>query len=913
MIDQLRAGTTALRRTSAVRIYAASGLLLLLFLQAVLSGSLASPTFDESYDLARGYAYARGTDLRMQQEHPVLVDGLGGLMLLLMPELTPPEQIPGWEDAHLFHFSQALVWQLGHDVDKMVFLARFPVVGLALILGAVVYRWADDMYAGARMRPRMERMTDRLRSATSARSNGGGLLALALCVFNPNIVAHARVLSTDLGAACLATATLYMWWRWARKPSPGRVAGVACVLGLALAAKTSNTLLIPLIGVLSAICTVRHRNGAETQDLASLRYRRHRRHRNGAFVEGKVRQRRRWPRAAVAWGAMVAGALLVLWALYRFEVRPAPYLAEIAPFLRDIPVPAASYWEAITWVQHEMDLGRPAFLWGQHTIWGWWYYFPFVFAIKTPLPVLILLGLAVWLHVTRRISPRPPADYALWIYPPLYFGLSAFSTLNLGYRHILSTVPLMTIYTAQIVAWPRLRSGWVRRGLGVLLAWLVITAVAIFPHHLAYFNELVGGPSNGYRYLVDSNLDWGQGLKHLRRYLTEHGIDDLWLGYFGTADPAYFLEASGIHHRSLFAPSSTNPAEGFAPINPAPGWYAISATVLQGPFSPEPDLFDWFRRHEPVAKVGYSIFVYRVEADPDPPTWLGFCFAPDDSADIDPASADVDRASDKIELDDDWIAHRFGAGIDRVVHFDCAQSWVCPASDEPGWYLVPDAQVPLWAREPRPYERVMGAEIIYHERGLRASPGYTVVRVSSGCGQGASVEQSLEEIAPVQEAWSSPALAPTDSDPVTALPVPLDLGGQVEFLGYGLGSPDAHLAGDADSKGPSQSSELVLTTAWRVTARAEQPPLSVFAHLVDPAGAASVGDGLGFSAIQWNPGDVFVQRSRLELPADLAPGRYWLQVGVYSLATDERLPVLQDGQPVSDRILLAPVEWGKER
>jgi hypothetical protein len=888
MIDKLRA------RTSAVHIYAASGLLLLLFLQAILSGSLASPTFDEFYDLARGYAYARGTDLRMQQEHPVLVDGLGGLMLLLMPELTPPEQIPGWEDAHLFHFSQALVWQLGHDVDKMVFLARFPVIGLALILGAVVYRWADDLYAGARSsRPGSPR--------TSAWSNAGGLLALALCVFNPNIVAHARVLSTDLGAACLATATLYLWWRWARKPSPGRVAGAASVLGLALAAKTSNTLLIPLIGVLSAIHT--------------------------------VRQHWRWSRAAVAWGAMVAGALFVLWALYRFEVRPAPYLAEIAPFLGDIPVPAASYWEAIAWVRHEMELGRPAFLWGQHTIWGWWYYFPLAFVLKTPLPVLILLGLAVWLHITRRINPRPPADYALWIYPPLYFGLSAFSTLNLGYRHILSTVPLMTIYAAQIVAWPGLRSSWLRRGLDILLAWLVITAVAIFPHHLAYFNELVGGPSNGYRSLVDSNLDWGQGLKHLRRYLTEQGIDDLWLGYFGTADPAYYLEASGIHYRSLFAPNSSSPAEGFTPINPAPGWYAISATVLQGPFSPEPDLFDWFRRHEPVAKVGYSIFVYRVEADPDPPTWLGVCFTPEDPGGE--VTADIDSTADKIDLDDDWIVRRFGAEISRVVHFDCAQSWVYPAGDEPGWYLVPTAQVPFSELSestvgtgPIPAFPLTDAEIIYHERGLRTSPGYTVVRISrgrgepsGGCGQSASVLQSIEGIAPLQEAWSSPALAPTDADPVAVLSVLPGLGGQVEFLGYGLYPPETadcsnQMAQAADFCLPkdlvSQSGELVLTTAWRVSARPEQPPLSVFAHLVGPAGAASVGDGLGFSAIQWNPGDVFVQRSRLELPPGLSPGRYWLQVGMYSLATDERLPVLQDGQPVSDRILLAPVEWRGE-
>jgi 4-amino-4-deoxy-L-arabinose transferase-like glycosyltransferase len=793
----------------------ASALLLLLFLQVALSSPLASPTFDEPYDLGRGYAYARGTDLRMQQEHPALVDGLGGLMLLLMPELTPPDQIPGWEEAHLFQFSQALVWRLGHDVDKMVFLARLPVIGLALVLGAVVYRWAADMYRSA-----------------------GGLLALVLCVLNPNIVAHARILSTDLGAACLATFTLYLWWRWAQRPTTGRLMATTLVLGLALGAKTSNLSLVPLIGVFTAIRS--------------------------------LEQRWRWPRVVVAWGTMATGALFVLWALYRFEVGPAPNLTGA------IPVPAPSYWETVAWVRHEMRLGRPAFLWGRHTIWGWWYYFPLAFVLKTPLPLLILLGLAVWLHGTRRIAQRPSADYALWVFPPLYFALSAFSTLNLGYRHILVTVPLMTVYTAQVVAWPGLRSRWGRRGLFVLLAWLTIAALAIFPHHLAYFNELVGGPSNGYRYLVDSNLDWGQGLKHLKRYLNEQGIDEVWLGYFGTADPAYYLPEAGIRYRPLFALNSPYPAEGFSPINPTPGWYAISVTVLQGPYSPEPDLLDWFRRHEPVAKVGYSIFVYQVEADPDPPAWLGFCYTPEPV------------------MDDDEIVHRFGRDDLRIVHFDCQQTWVYPTGSEPGWYLVPTASDSPGMLAKRPLE---DAEVVYHERGLRAVPGYTVYRWRG--------KPTPEEIAPVREAWSSPALAPTEADPVLALPVPLDLEGQVAFLGY-------HLSGTSPSAACPTAArpgdEMALTTAWQVTARPEHPPLSLFAHLVGPTGAVSVGDGLGFPAIQWVAGDTFVQHNRLPIPPEASPGQYWVQVGLYSLATGQRLSVLAGGQPVSDRILLAPVE-----
>jgi hypothetical protein len=343
------------------------------------------------------------------------------------------------------------------------------------------------------------------------------------------------------------------------------------------------------------------------------------------------------------------------------------------------------------------------------------------------------------------------------------------------------------------------------------------------------------------------------------------------LGYFGTADPAYY----GIRYRSLFAPGSSDVAEDFAPLNPAPGWYAISATVLQGPFSPEPDIFDWFRRHEPVAKIGYSIFVYRVEPDPDPPAWLGLCYAPE------PVMRDAK------------IVRRFGLDTLRVVGFDCGQTWVYPAGGGPGWYLVPQASD---GRGTLAAQVLQAAQVVYRERGLRDVAGYTVYRWGG--------EPALEELAPVREAWSSPVLAPADTEPLAALPFPVDLGDQaaevlVRFVGY-------HLSSETGAPG----GELVVTSAWQVAARPadlDDLSLSLFAHLVGPAGAMSVGDGLGFPAIQWSPGDLFVQRNRLPVPAETLPGRYWVQVGLYSLATGERLSVSEAGRPVADRLLLAPV------
>lgn len=781
----------------------ACGLLLALFLQAMLSLPLASPSYDEPYDVARGYAYARGADLRMQQEHPVLVDGLGGLMLLLMPELTPPEQVPGWDEAHLYQFSQHLMWRLGHDVDKMVFLVRFPVVLLAMLLAAMVYRWAAEMHCAA-----------------------GGLLALGLLVFNPNIVAHARVFSTDLGAACFGTVALYTWWRWMRTPSAARLAAAALALGLALAAKTSNLTLLALLIVFTLLYG--------------------------------LKERWRWSRLAAAIAVMGGGALLVLWALYRFEFRPAPH------WTGTVPVPAASYWEALAWLQEQMRLGRSAFLGGQYTDWGWWYYFLVVFLIKTPLPFLGLLALAALLHVARRTRRAPPASAVLWFYPLLYFVTSAFSTLNLGYRHILPVVPAMTLFAARVVDWPGL---WRRPGrvaLAVLAVWLVVGSAAIFPYHLAYFNELVGGPANGYRWLVDSNLDWGQGLKHLKRYLDAGGIDDVWLAYFGSGDPGYY----GIRHRSVFEPGSGRLVPEVNQANPQPGWYAISATVLQGPYSDNPDLFDWFRRHQPTAYIGYSILMYHVEPESDPPGWLGVCYAPD------------------VSLGESELTHLLGRTDLRVVGFDCAQAWVLPAGDEPGWYLVPasrDGPTMLSGSV------LAEADVAYRQRGLRGGPAFTVYKAPGGC--------ALDETYLEGQAWTSPALAPTGDDPLSALSLPVDLGGELALLGFQLSAQGAR---------PGETIEV--TTAWRVEALPASPELSLFVHLVDSVQAVSVGDGLGFSAVQWSPGDVVVQRNRLTVPADLPGGRYWVQVGVYSLVSGVRHPVLQEGRSIADRVLLGAVD-----
>jgi hypothetical protein len=143
-----------------------------------------------------------------------------------------------------------------------------------------------------------------------------------------------------------------------------------------------------------------------------------------------------------------------------------------------------------------------------------------------------------------------------------------------------------------------------------LLGWYAFENVRVYPHYLSHFNQIVGGPQNGYRYMVDSNLDWGQDLKGLKKYFVEQNVKTIKLSYFGTAEP----EQYGIDYQDL----GSFPAlrRRSPPTSPRKGdLIAVSATNLYPLYVHLGDLGSYLRSRSPVARVGYSILVYRLERD----------------------------------------------------------------------------------------------------------------------------------------------------------------------------------------------------------------------------------------------------------------------------------------------------------
>ncbi|HUM70314.1 MAG TPA: hypothetical protein PLK31_15890, partial [Chloroflexota bacterium] len=334
---------------------------------------------------------------------------------------------------------------------------------------------------------------------------------------------------------------------------------------------------------------------------------------------------------------------LTLWAAYGFQVGALPANLPTMPQLAGLTIPLSHHVEQLLDIGGRLQVETPAFLMGQYNSTGWWYYFPVAFLLKTPLPTLVLLVTAVILRLVYYVSkvrspkseaPLPTSDHASRIThhaPPFfndtallipafgYFAIALTSEINLGYRHLLPVLPFTAVFIAHTFAAARLPITDYRLRFTAFATLTLLTLIALWihPHYLSYFNVLAGGPDNGWRYLVDSNLDWGQDLNRLKEWMEENGVDQVWLSYFGEARPEYY----GIAYKGLdsWPPRLMNPAaRPYYPANPAPGIYAISATNLQGVHFANHDQFAWLRQQEPIAKLGYSIFLYEVPATGGP-------------------------------------------------------------------------------------------------------------------------------------------------------------------------------------------------------------------------------------------------------------------------------------------------------
>ncbi|MBI4803385.1 MAG: glycosyltransferase family 39 protein [Elusimicrobia bacterium] len=276
------------------------------------------------------------------------------------------------------------------------------------------------------------------------------------------------------------------------------------------------------------------------------------------------------------------------------------------------------YFEGLAATAARLKTGRPSFINGNHSIYGVWWYFPFAFLIKTPLSVLIFFAAGM------VYSLKNGRESHIWLFAPfiLYFICAAGSKLQIGVRHILPVMPFCVIFAgtgAQVF----LERKYLRPAAVLLILALAFSVANVHPYYLAYFNEAAGGPGNGYKRLVDSNLDWGQDLKTLAGYLKKEGSPPVYLAYFGTAKPQYYgikYIPFGLYSDVRFQGAVEAPPEGGRVL------VAVSATNLQSAYYRNKEFFNWLLKKEPVFKAGYSIFVYDLTQDMEARTKMAGTF-----------------------------------------------------------------------------------------------------------------------------------------------------------------------------------------------------------------------------------------------------------------------------------------------
>jgi hypothetical protein len=492
---------------------------------------------------------------------------------------------------------------------RQLFLARLPTLLLGILLGFLVWRWAQALFRAA-----------------------GGALALLLYTCCPNFLAHAHLVTTDVATALGMFAAVYCLWRWFDRPSGWRLAVAATVFGLAQLTKATAILLVPILAVILAVRALeaaRQGRGAlagpdslDSQDsLRSLD--------SQGSLDSKAAAAALPPASAgaptLARAAARSGAIFLLFGIvtvvmlnlgfrgegsftplgrYAFVSTGFKALGNI-PVLRELPLPLPyAYVQGLDMVSHDALAENWSYLRGRYSQSGFRSYFLWGFLVKVPLATQALLVLALWLWCRGRA--RAPGAEAFLVVPVivLLLDLSLCFRLDIGFRYFLPALPFVFVFTARVAApggylplplqsaWQasdrqaagwRAAAAWQATAAAGLVAWLVVSSLSVHPHYLAYFNELAGGPANGWRWLLDSNLDWGQDDERVRQAVTARGPG-----------------------RALIDPSG-----------PVAGRIAVSVSNLVGRDPAAARRHAWLRDNfQPIATIGYSWKVFDVgEAD----------------------------------------------------------------------------------------------------------------------------------------------------------------------------------------------------------------------------------------------------------------------------------------------------------
>lgn len=547
-----------------------------------LTYSVFWQTIDEPFHIAAGMEWLDKGQYTYELFHPPLARVMGALGLYLNGIRGVDNMDSPWSEGN------AILQSLGM-YERNLTLARIGILPFFIIASLVVALWSKNC----------------ARTATS-------LLATLLFTTLPPILAHSGLATLDMACTALVAAALFSLTLWLNKPTLLHSLSLGITVGLAILSKFSSIGFLLVAGGLTvAIYSLDSLRSRTTGDALPTIIERNSKLNFPTF-------RRRFFASVIA----LLLCFLTIWAGYRFSLTPltrfenTPHTRvdhsvetglcyDITHFILEaIPIPPTEFRKGINDFCIRNKYGHLAYLMGDIKRQGWWYFFPILILLKTPLPFLILSAIGFF-FISKNffanlgwLQLSVPAVATMGI---LAVGMSAH--VDNGLRQLLSVYPLLAIvagYGALKLMSLNTRFKLVGWGLiTILFSWQLISSFAAHPDYLPYFNELVRNHPE--EIVVDSDLDWGQDLKRLALTLKNRRINELTIKYSGSTN-LDLLNLSTRHE--------------LKPYQRETGWIAINIFCLKLGTAEAPyDQYSWLRKYQPVERVGKSIWLYYIPKD----------------------------------------------------------------------------------------------------------------------------------------------------------------------------------------------------------------------------------------------------------------------------------------------------------
>lgn len=535
---------------------------------------LDTPTYDEPANMAAAFSYVYKNDYRLYPDNPSFVKFLAGLMLLpIKNNIHFPsnlESYTNYKKFDLYAFGRDFLYKSNNNADELIFLTRIPNILFTIFLGILLYIFAKDLYG-----------------------ENAGLLTLFFYTLDPNIRGHGHIFSFDIPFAFFVILAFYLTFKLLKNSNKKLFYAFLIALTFSLGVMTKFTALFFILSFALVIFLKKRKYVFFVPFVVLM-----------PFI--------------VLW----LFAFLTNYNAKTFDYDRLPIIQSAHQEFKDnqtwklinaLPVPYFYKAGIQTMYVHNI-ISQPAYLLGEiHAKNDWFFYFPVSFLLKTPIPTLIFIMLTVAILVKKYLVKK---KLLIRNYFPFVIGFSffifmmVFSHINNVFRYLFPSYILFFLGTGQIINFFNLKKPIVVFSGTMLLGYMVITSFFSFPYDLSYTNEFTGIPQKGYKYLSDSEVDWGQDLGRLAQFLKENKLnkEPILLSYLGTAEPAYY----DIKYKPL----------RFDDLDKLKGIVVISVgnlTLGDWQFRASPDYqsgsikapLDDLRKKKPMAIIGESIFVYK--------------------------------------------------------------------------------------------------------------------------------------------------------------------------------------------------------------------------------------------------------------------------------------------------------------